>query len=1220
MKKIFRIFSAVAILVMLVGSSPPALLKAQGEQVVVSIDAPAIVEASSNFTATVNITMVQNLNAGNYDVLFDPAVLRLDNVADGNIGGTVVPVDIWNPFAPGAVAIVQNISGLTGVNGTGYLAQLWFSVVGSPGQSSNITLSNGTLSDNSAQRIPAAWLEDMVAVSGGSILQAITVMPANPVIPVGGNLPFQAIGTYADNTTANLTAAVAWSSSNTTVATIMPYGGIAHGWAEGTTMISATLGEISGSTTLTVNASPTQLVAIMVMPFNPVIPVGGSLPFEAIGLYTNNTTANVTSAVAWSSSNTTVATIMPYGGIAHGWAEGTTMISATLGEINGATILTVGTAPPQLVSIIVVPENPVIPIGSSLPFQAIGTHADNTTANLTGMVTWSSSNTTVATIMPYGGIAQGLATGLTQITATLGPLSDSTMLTVVPPSPGGVTVSIDAPEIVQPASAFTATVNITQVQDLDAGNYDVSFDPLVLRLDNVTDGIVPVDVWHIYEPATGTAVIVQNVPGIDGYYGSGSLATLWFSVIGAPGTSSNITLSDGTLSNTSAQRIPATWVGDKVQIASGVLQTITVVPDNQSLPLGRTLPFDAIGRYSNNATANLTASVIWSSNNTTVATISTTGLAQGRATGQARITATLGEISGSANLTVIAKVLDEITVTPANQSIALGRSLPYTAMGRYSDNSTASLTASVVWTSSNPTVATIAGGGHAQSLAVGQTRITATLGAISGFTDLNVTAKVLDAVTVTPDSPAIVAGTSLPLTLMGVYSDNTTQDLTASASWSSSNTTVASIGLHTGIAQGLAVGQTTITATLSALSDTTILTVTTLIPPTVITNNATDITIDAATLRGRLGNLGDYTSALVSFEWGTTSGELYQTTTAQTLTTAGDFSAALSGLPQDTPHYFRAKAEANGLTVYGSELSFTTKAIVVWTVPMQATTPGSGSNPNLAFGTKVAATDGFDDGIDIPHSPPAPGAKYDVYFPSDNIIFNQLDQDFRAPGDNVMWQLSISLMGQTMTENITLSWNANQIPAELSAYMNTGTAVVDMKAQNTLALSPGSYNIVITVSKDVSVQISLKAGWNMVSLPVVPANPYYKSVFPTALVAYSWNPATKSYAPVTNLEAGKGYWVAVSADAVATVVGSPVLSWTKSITAGWNMIGSVNAVVGISNPEDTPDNSVQKFTYWWNPATKSYLYGFGTQAIEAGKGYWVAATASGSLTLSTTSK
>ncbi len=134
----------------------------------VSVNAPGKVIPTGNFTATIAINYVENLDAANYDVSFNSTVLRLDNATAGQIGTsgnfTVIPVDIWNESSPGVVTIAQNVPGLSGVSGSGYLAALHFSAIGPLGNSSTITLSDGVLSNIFAEGIPAAWIGDCVEV------------------------------------------------------------------------------------------------------------------------------------------------------------------------------------------------------------------------------------------------------------------------------------------------------------------------------------------------------------------------------------------------------------------------------------------------------------------------------------------------------------------------------------------------------------------------------------------------------------------------------------------------------------------------------------------------------------------------------------------------------------------------------------------------------------------------------------------------------------------------------------------------------------------------------------------------------------------------------------------------------------------------------------------------------------------------------------------------
>lgn len=256
------------------------------------------------------------------------------------------------------------------------------------------------------------------------VLIAVAVTPANPSVARGLTRQFTATGTYTDNTTANLTGAVTWASSNTNIATVA--GNLATGVNVGGATISATLGSLVGSTTLTV--TPAALVSIAVTPANPTITRGATRQFAATGTYTDNTTVDLTGQVAWVSTTPTVASITPTG-LATGLAVGTTSISATLGGRSAATTLTVGAA--SLASISITPLNPSIVQGAALQFTATGTYTDSTTANLTNQVVWASANVAVATINASG-VATGLAPGATSITATLDGVAAATTLTVTP--------------------------------------------------------------------------------------------------------------------------------------------------------------------------------------------------------------------------------------------------------------------------------------------------------------------------------------------------------------------------------------------------------------------------------------------------------------------------------------------------------------------------------------------------------------------------------------------------------------------------------------------------------------------------------------------------------------------------------------------------------------------------------------------------------------------
>jgi hypothetical protein len=177
--------------------------------------------------------------------------------------------------------------------------------------------------------------------------------------------------------------------------------------------------------------------------------------FTATGTFSDNSTQNLTSQVTWASATPSVATITA-GGLATGVIPGTSSISATLGSVSGSTVLTVSAA--VLQSIVVTPANPSVAKGLTQQFTATGTFSDNSTQNLTSQVTWASATPSVATITA-GGLATGVTPGTSSISATLGSVTGSTVLTVSLGVVGSVTITPSAnPSTYGDSLSFTVVV------------------------------------------------------------------------------------------------------------------------------------------------------------------------------------------------------------------------------------------------------------------------------------------------------------------------------------------------------------------------------------------------------------------------------------------------------------------------------------------------------------------------------------------------------------------------------------------------------------------------------------------------------------------------------------------------------------------------------------------------------------------------------------------
>jgi hypothetical protein len=136
------------------------------EPATVSIDAPGEAAKGATFIARVSIANVTNLNAWNYDVVFSKRVFEVANVGGGEVGGMPVLGERleYRMMEDGRLRVVNDVPGISILNGSGYLAEIEFRVIGEINDIGSIELRDGMLADYLAHAIPASWGSDLVAI------------------------------------------------------------------------------------------------------------------------------------------------------------------------------------------------------------------------------------------------------------------------------------------------------------------------------------------------------------------------------------------------------------------------------------------------------------------------------------------------------------------------------------------------------------------------------------------------------------------------------------------------------------------------------------------------------------------------------------------------------------------------------------------------------------------------------------------------------------------------------------------------------------------------------------------------------------------------------------------------------------------------------------------------------------------------------------------------
>ena len=135
-------------------------------------------------------------------------------------------------------------------------------------------------------------------------------------------------------------------------------------------------------------------------------------------------------------------------------------------------------------------------------------------------------------------------------------------------------------------------------------------------------------------------------------------------------------------------------------------------------------------------------------------------------------------------------------------------------------------------------------------------------------------------------------------------------------------------------------------------------------------------------------------------------------------------------------------------------------------------------------------------------------------------------------------------------------------------------------------------------------------GWNMVSIPLTPANSGYESIFsaiPNVDQPFGFDGS--AYVASSTLERGKGYWVKSGITVSQAFEGTNDPDLEIPLTTGWNLIGAPSCVFPAANISDIGGIMV--------PGT---LFGFddayvATTIMVPGFGYWVKASGNGTIAL-----
>jgi len=227
---------------------------------------------------------------------------------------------------------------------------------------------------------------------------------------------------------------------------------------------------------------------------------------------------------------------------------------------------------------------------------------------------------------------------------------------------------------------------------------------------------------------------------------------------------------------------------------------------------GTSAPIRADGIDRDGKRTDVTSLVRWSSTNFLAASASG-GKVYGIGVGTATIYATLGEMTAAADVGILPITLEALVLRADAEVAHAGAMTAWHVTGRYNDGSTADMTASATWSSSDEAIVAVDEPGQIRAVSTGMATITASAAGRDASAPMLVTNATLTGLRIDAPTTAMTPSTPVQLVATGLYSDGTTADVTAMVGWYTSDGSVATV--WQGRVQALSSG----TVTISAASD-----------------------------------------------------------------------------------------------------------------------------------------------------------------------------------------------------------------------------------------------------------------------------------------------------------------------------------------------------------------------------------------------------------------
>ena len=574
-------------------------------------------------------------------------------------------------------------------------------------------------------------------------LTKITVTPAQAKVACGLSVQLQALGTYSDGSSQDVTQKAAWKSSSNKTASADA--GEVCGLAAGQTEVTAELdGIVSNRAKITVTAAEPVSCLIFsasgkVITDKLLLNAGETQQLKAQVQLSDGSSMDVTNSVIWSSAKPGVASVSEKGVITAKEA-GTSKVTVknAAGETFGSFQAVV--AADKVTGVSLNKSKLTLAAGYTEVISASATYSSGRTVNIDSSAKWSSSDKSVASVEvktvsgKTKASVSGQKPGQAVVTASFGGKSASCTVKVT----DAELVSLVAkPQSLNIPKGLTANITVTGGFS-DGTGRDITDDCRFLTGD---ENIAAAE-------SAGKSTTAGLVRGV----GKGS-----------------------TVITVQKDKLKAEV---EVTVSDAELKSLSVSSESASVIAGYSLQLEADASYSDGTSVKVTSEAEWTSGAPDTASVAK-GKVTGLAAGTVTVTAKFGGKTASKKITVSKAVLTSLDIDAGSGKVSSGLTLQLKAAAYYSDGTVSVVTGEVEWRSRDTGTAIVDDNGLVTGKAAGNVTIEAKFAGKTFTQDITVTAAVVTRVAVTPDSASVIVGNTAELTATAYYSDGSSSTVTA---------------------------------------------------------------------------------------------------------------------------------------------------------------------------------------------------------------------------------------------------------------------------------------------------------------------------------------------------------------------------------------------------------------------------------------------------------